>query len=495
MSDYGGLGIVLEEVNNHQVLNNSPDSDNKSILSKRSIQYKVNNNSCTTNTISRQPSDSNISVVSEKPILESPEKHQPEEYIEYLSNSNSEILLPPLPDAIEDLNTNISNYIASDGDNQSTTTSTSNHDNISSSASFTSDEFQIYNNKSSSFSNYQLDSPNLLNENNNNKLTYFPSVSTQVFNDSNISLGLNTTTPTPMTSTTNSASNNSTNPNTSFEKTSPLKKLKSLKRGIRKLSLSSISNNIANSSASSSSNSTPTTPKFSTLSNTSTQNTSLNIRPSLSPIQAEEVKTNHQYHQHSSSSSTSTVSSLTSSLRNTNTNKRNRTLSQGTTTNFSPVTPPPLLTSPIITISENLSTTKKTMSSIEANYFDSLQNSNKNSIEELNDIDELINYSSFLRNQKLQLIDIFNKTREKLEKSGWCSQTDFVNLGLQQDSSSCQIDTILLKIENKLNKDFNYSILNNEVKKEEIQVQTQTHGFISPSLRTLESKCNSFTNF
>lgn len=46
--------------------------------------------------------------------------------------------------------------------------------------------------------------------------------------------------------------------------------------------------------------------------------------------------------------------------------------------------------------------------------------------------------------------------------SGWCSQYDLHNLQLQQDSSRCQIDTLILRIEERLNRDFDYSMLNNE---------------------------------
>ena len=253
--------------------------------------------------------------------------------------------------------------------------------------------------------------------------------------------------------------------------------------------------------------------------------------------QFQQPQQRHTKHQHNnSSSSTSTTSSLTSMLRA----KRSRAYSQGTAnaTNFTPITPPPMLTSPIITFSENLQSTKATLNNIEQNYFDCLaaaqnqthnQNQNQcqttqgqghvsssiastpattakstrtssavsmskyassvgqsctttstnhqqqqqqqhqhdpstqvNSIEEMTTIEDLLQYSNFLASQKQSIDDVFQKTKEKMGASGWCSQYDLHNLQLQQDSSRCQIDTLILRIEERLNRDFDYSMLNNE---------------------------------
>ena len=140
-----------------------------------------------------------------------------------------------------------------------------------------------------------------------------------------------------------------------------------------------------------------------------------------------------------------------------------------------------------------------------------------NSIEEFTNLDDLLDYSNYLQLQKIQMNDIYVKTREKLEASGWCSTYDLDNLKLQQDASDAQIDTMILKIEEKLNRDFDYSMLNNsrnsmrprlmrEEKSNEMMKKRGfsgsgvvpsrvENGFTCPSLKVLESRCFSFTDF
>ncbi|KAI5951274.1 hypothetical protein KGF54_004348 [Candida jiufengensis] len=602
MSDYGGLGIVIEENED----NKQRQIDLKLKPSNLNMQQQIiPTNSLTSSPLptptqqsfhqpklsisSRHSSNASLSNISishksssqslNPPILSQQQQQQqtspkPNLHIQappsssnqiqqIISNDKKEILLPPLPDAAEDLRSPlISNYNTNLHDDQHSTSSVtsndnqqpSNNDDTSTSQSVYSNDFnQIYQNNKSSISNYALDFP-LIDQQSQNNLSYFPTVSkpSNNFHDSFSSLPLGSSTgsiPQISSSINNSQNNSSNSIQTTNEKTSPLKKLKSLKNGIRKLSLGSNSNNSSNSNIS-----TPITPKFSNLSSTlsSTTTNTASLRPNLTPLQFENdnksstttIATptpipqpntiNHQHH--SSSSSASTSSSLKSILRA----KRVRASSQGNNLNggliFTPITPPPM-TSPIITISENLQSTKTTMNNIEQNYFDSLAaaiattattttttttestSPNKSytyqppptQIEEMTNISDLINYSEFLVNQRSAMDKVFGKTKEKLKNSGWCSTTDLHNLQLQQDSSVCQIDSLLLKIEEKLNRDFNYSFLNknsrfiggfdNEQNRDDNDnddnddLLDDLKDCISPSLKVLESRCFSFTDF
>ncbi|WLF76716.1 hypothetical protein PVL30_000420 [Lodderomyces elongisporus] len=753
MSDFGGLGIVLEEnedlrrqtsnnegVNNHllqqstspiitsipqQIVNThlpEPEIDLEqvpvpvpvpeqreevhqqraetpirvsSVASLNNLTPKTSTNQIKFNShISLDSSSNNVQIESTPSVSTSnleQSSHLPPQ----------EVLLPPLPDAIEDLkspstasNPQLHQHTNSNDDKLSnmtlshklsqeqtfTTMNTNNSNNInnnleSSNHSLFSQEFTpIYKNNAASFSNYALDSPTLLidqefqlqlqlqqqqqqqhqqsNQHSNSlknshlqhpSLHFFPTLSTSSIKqtDSSHNLSSNSIPTLPASiasfnsntianSTNNSSANigttNATNAggntsasSTSNEKTSPLKKLKNLTNGIRKLSLGSSSNTSSSSNvttptgskfpnlnplaipppptttaavaaAAATNTTTNTTPsQFSSTTATATSNTAnpTPLRSTLTPLQVDEKTLNlrngnttttysnpfsnasishshshshsqsqsQQPHiQHSSSSSTSTTSSLTSILRA----KRARAASQGYH-GISPITPPPFsslpLTSPIITISENLDSNREAMTHMEQSYFDSLNssvnhttahtetstsptstsstsannniNSNMNmnsashhhvnSIEEFTNLDDLLDYSNYLQLQKIQMNDIYVKTREKLEASGWCSTYDLDNLKLQQDASDAQIDTMILKIEEKLNRDFDYSMLNNsrnsmrprlmrEEKSNEMMKKRGfsgsgvvpsrvENGFTCPSLKVLESRCFSFTDF
>lgn len=215
--------------------------------------------------------------------------------------------------------------------------------------------------------------------------------------------------------------NNNTNNNketSSVQSTLPLKRLKSLKNGIRKLSLTS--------------KSAPTT------------NLSTPVplsRPILSPIQTtsssnQQIPVQHQHSNNSTSAdNSSTNSSDFSNLMNPIIlSKRSRAFSGSAIS--TPTTPP--LQSPVITLSENLTNSRKSLLCIEHSYFDSLNqakgvsttkssslsrsendtdNDNDHDIEnEDNDISpvysvselskpsELIDYFMFLKEQKNQLL-------------------------------------------------------------------------------------------
>ncbi|KAI5963782.1 uncharacterized protein KGF55_002662 [Candida pseudojiufengensis] len=605
MSDFGGLGIVIEEnednkrhidhelpklkLQQQQIIQSNsivssplptPNSQQSFHQPKLSMSSKHSSNASLSSISHKSSSQSlNHPITTNQQILPqqtSPklnlhiqsQQQQSQPISQQIINDNKiEMLLPPLPDAPEDLRSPlISNYNSNIHDDQNSTSSItsndnqqpSNHDDTSTSQSVYSNEFnQIYQNNKSSFSNYALDFPTIEEQQHNqssSNLSYFPTLkssnqtSTVNLHDSLSSIPLNNSSssvPQLSSLTTNLNQTNSSDSSTTTEKTSPLKKLKSLKNGIRKLSLGS--NNNSNSNIS-----TPITPKFPNLASTNSVTKSFTLRPTLTPLQFDNdnkssnltiatptpipqpntSNTNHQHH-HSSSSSASTSSSLTSILRA----KRVRASSQGNFNNnnnninpvFTPITPPPMV-SPIITISENLQSSKTTMNNMEQNYFESLATQTNStissttltsspntktiqpitSIEEMKNINDLINYFHFLYNQKQSISKIFEKTKEKLNKSGWCSTTDLNNLQLQQDSQNCQIDSTIAKIEEKLNRDFNYSIINqnnyftdddNENEREDDDEEVEDYDIkdefkntISPSLKVLESRCFSFND-
>lgn len=307
---------------------------------------------------------------------------------------------------------------------------------------------------------------------------------------------------------------------------SPLRRLKSLKMGIRKLSLLKI-----------------TSPAFLSLLNTSTPahellallpvakssfdeiHTSAHARPASSPLQPQQGhdtlllassslrsltfsgQSGHNG-QNLTTSSTTTDSAKNHTL--TLGNGRRRTLLNPMLA-LAALTPP--IPSPVITLSENLSHSKKTLSDTEQSFFDNLQTSAAgsevnlthsgsrddqvrekiDSIDKLSTSDELIEYSIFLHEHKKLIEDAFDATKDRLSHSGWCSSNDLENLALQRDSSLSQIDTKLLKIEERLNLRFNLLVLQNgglvPVASKKSVPKTPS---ISPSLKVLESRCLSF---
>lgn len=189
--------------------------------------------------------------------------------------------------------------------------------------------------------------------------------------------------------------------------------------------------------------------------------------------------------------------------------------------------------SPVIMLLENLNTSKKNLSELEQSFFNQMQSSGSgaqshkrasseeladsslNGMERLKTSSDLIEYSLYLNEYKRSIEEAFDATKERLQSSGWCSSHDLETLSLQKDSSLSQIDTKLLQIEEKLNSQFNLSMLNNACNStrqhhpqhhENIQNRrllktidlSRAHcrsreNSMTPSLKALESRCFSFT--
>lgn len=131
------------------------------------------------------------------------------------------------------------------------------------------------------------------------------------------------------------------------------------------------------------------------------------------------------------------------------------------------------------------------MLNIEQNYFDNLKDkSNITSIAELSTSSDLIEYSQYLTQQKNTLIEAFETAKVKLSSSGWCSSYDLNNLQLQQDTSVSQIDTKLLQIEEKLNREYNISLLGSTNKGTPKNLEPVKRG---PSLQEIEGKYYQFS--
>lgn len=304
--------------------------------------------------------------------------------------------------------------------------------------------------------------------------------------------------------------------------TSPLNRLKSLKKGIRKLSLSRMSLSMSLSA------STPALPS---------DLVPLSARPSMSPVQAEFPNDVSSLSSHCGSSPMSTYSGL--GLRNAACScpplyskqgnlvdcvhqylapnlphagglnlgllpkSRRRTLSQSNWTNNG--APLPL---PIITLSDNLPSSSENLSSVDQSFFgtfsrsplstntfsgESTLHSNEDmggTLSRLNTPEDLIDYLIYLSEHKKSVEDAFAAAKDRLLSSGWCSRHDIENLNLQRDVSLSQIDTKLLQIEEKLNSEFQVSMLNNiNVHSKDNAQKTETvREPLSPSLRVLEKK-------
>lgn len=522
MNDYGGLGILLEEKEPPPVAGADHEVPLENVAPANSL-------------ISDPPPPKNEDLLPPLPNLDS--VHPTEDLLPPLPHPSEDFLPPlpeiPLPDRLsplpEDshLRDSIIDSIVSTNCNSPNLVRNNSDDDLQDEVQPQTQDLSEIFLQNPSFFDYEINSQNL---NLNSDFHLFPSVSStttashQSPNVTDISLPTQSTAVPPPTNT------------------SPLRRLKSLKNGIRKLSFSTSnsSSNVASPSTSSS--------------------TSLNkVRPTLNPIQTYSkfqdpatATINHHRHTSSRSSTTSTssASSGTSSfVTNTGSTsifinqipsivpsktRKSRAISNGAAM-LTPLTPP--LSSPIITLSENLS--KKTISSIEQNYFDTLNSkfsramvlddsldlanpfaasisgessssasspipmptprTRVSSISELNNANELLNYSAFLKQQKKSFVDAFELTRQHLIESGWCSDHDLNNLQLQQDSQSSQIDTKFLQIEEKLNKDYKMSLFNPiPIKKNRDVGRTLSMDFhdspISPSLKVLESRCFSFAD-
>lgn len=258
--------------------------------------------------------------------------------------------------------------------------------------------------------------------------------------------------------------NSSNNSSQSHSETEKVSKLKSLKNSIRKLSLSTHNSPTVNTNTKSSSNKSINTSPI--LSCNSSSSNSSNEKMTNSPEKKYDfIKNWDRKSIDDFKVSRSQKHSPTNSISSTNTIQkssllRNRAISL-TTSSICPLTPP--LNSPLISVSENLNLPKKSLENIEQNFFDKLANSKVQKFTDLQNCEDLINYSQYLIYHKNNLIDAFNVAEKKLSESGWCSNHDINNLNLQQDASISQIDTRLLQIEEILNEEFNSSFLGNEV--------------------------------
>lgn len=111
----------------------------------------------------------------------------------------------------------------------------------------------------------------------------------------------------------------------------------------------------------------------------------------------------------------------------------------------------------------------------------------------LNTPEDLIDYLIYLSEHKKSVEEAFTVAKDRLLSSGWCSKHDIENLNLQRDVSLSQIDTKILKIEAKLNSDFNVSMLNNinvlsSTKSNNGRKSEDAREPLSPSLKVLEKK-------
>lgn len=263
-------------------------------------------------------------------------------------------------------------------------------------------------------------------------------------------------------------------PSAAAPTTLPLKRLQSLKNGIRKLSLSKMTEKEQ-----------PPPP-----------------RPALTPLPVDDASLQLST---TDSLRLSTFSSLNVHTH-THTNSqglvvktRRRTLLNSHSNSAATSPPLPL---PIITLLENLSSTRQNLSDVEQTFFESLGVSGEytgdDSLARLTTLDELIEYLLYLTEHKKLVAYAYAVTKERLSSSGWCLPHDLENLSLQKDQSLSQIYTRLLQIEERLNSDFNLSIFDNtavkDVQREDEREDERDLALMSPSLKVLESRCLSFGN-
>lgn len=234
--------------------------------------------------------------------------------------------------------------------------------------------------------------------------------------------------------------------------TSPLKKLKSLRNGIRKLSLSR-TNSASNGSASIASIGIHS---ISTAATTLSNDTPSTNEPSVS---RRSYSPKRESIEQDALSCLSTADSLTLSEKPFRASL--------TSTNLASPTTPPVNASPVITISENITSSKKNVSNIEQNFFDNLSNGlyKVSSVSELNGVQELVEYLAFLNQLRSLVNEAFKATRDRLIKCGWCSKDDLNNLQFQLDASLLQIDSKILKVEQILNELYNMSIMSDSQSK------------------------------
>ncbi|CAN3375507.1 hypothetical protein DIURU_003649 [Diutina rugosa] len=229
-------------------------------------------------------------------------------------------------------------------------------------------------------------------------------------------------------------------------------RLKSLKQGIRKLSLTPTKRNDSGSKSPSHESSPPPGAAASVTSVCSDDQAgavataATSVAPSTSSARASRSASLSSSRHSIPRSPKHSPHSSTSSLSNV---LRTRAASVAT-----PLTPP--LTSPVITLSDNLSSSKLNVSSIEQSYFTQRR---ARSVADLTTVEELMEYTAYLSGQRRQITDAYDATHQRLSSSGWCTSNDLDNLQIQHESSLCQIDTKLIQIEERLNREFGVSYI------------------------------------
>ncbi|OBA20880.1 hypothetical protein METBIDRAFT_20078, partial [Metschnikowia bicuspidata var. bicuspidata NRRL YB-4993] len=169
-------------------------------------------------------------------------------------------------------------------------------------------------------------------------------------------------------------------------------------------------------------------------------------------------------------------------------------------------TPLPL---PVVTLSVDLSSTKKNMASVEQSFFDNWGAGGADTASQalvatphdadpdvpdklaiLSTPEDLMEYLVYLSLHKKSVELAYEVSKNRLVSSGWCSGHDIENLNLQRDSSLSQIDSKLLQIEARLNSEFNMSFLNSKHMQQVSPTQKcAPRAVMSPSLKDLENKC------
>lgn len=276
--------------------------------------------------------------------------------------------------------------------------------------------------------------------------------------------------------------------------TSPLRRLKSLKKGIRKLSLLKIASLLSSSTPVVSETAVAPRPVLSPMHTNLSQDASLlssagdSLRSSMfSVLAAAGVPT--------TAGSTPQGPGHPLATHGVLAKVRRRTLS-GSHSSLTGTTPP--LPLPIITLSENLTSTKETMVDVEQNFFENIGSgatSDSDNLGKLTTSEELMEYSAYLNEHKKTVVRAYDATHERLNSSGWVSNHDLENLSLQRDSSLSQIDTKLLQIEAKLNLEFQLLMLSNRtlpVPRGKTLSNSMREASLSPSLKVLESRCFAF---
>lgn len=373
MSDYNGLGIVLEEKIN---------------------QSHLQENQQSMDMINRQPMDIEVLL----PPLPN-ENLDDDDNRSGLGTSN-DTTNKRISALITNPSTPVSDYSIESSKDKDTIEVDANMDEDE----ISSTQHSFFNHNNTSFSTYDINSPSINLENS----LVFPSVS------------------------------NSTNNSTQSTNHSPLKRLKSFKNTIRKLSFNNKSmNNNTNNDGGSSTSTGPTSVPNSDVNHDSYKSSQSNITGNINLITSGSNSINESIRPHINPINSHFKSNSHDSYDSTN-------LFESKMKCITPTTPP--LSSPIITLSENLNICKENVDKIEQNYFETFKLDSSN----LKGVENLESYYNYLINEKSTIEDTFNLTKNRLMKSGWCSQDDLNNLALQKKVQLEKINYKLDEVNDKL---------------------------------------------